>query len=308
MFKKNIYTLQAIALCAALAAGCGKKEAASSNETDESPAALSSVDLNSGSKMFNCRGFFYPMSGPMVDETVKVRADSIDKAKEKSESYFAQKKWRSSDCVENTLDTASAKAQTAPKDQYKEIESSSGLLYLYHANSDAPVPYEEIAKTQFSDFANESDVFKRQEALERLKGTIDKNIAEKKGQKFVWFGMDSSLGHFDMESKTFSVKNVQLGNGAYYQFYSGDSSYKVLMNGDTSLLTFKTKSIDDAKVIESTIKGDSKPVYLRLYGQILKAAEMDRSKYVVVEVTGAEVYESDRSGRGASKIILTTME
>lgn len=298
-----------VALSSAVVAGCGKKAESSATNEGGSQAAQVTIDLNSGSKPFNCKGFTYGMSGTgLREEMVKVKADSIDEATKKSKSYFEQKKWTADNCVENTLDTASTKAQVVAKDQYKEVAKGADLLYLYHANNDAAVPYEEIAKSQFSSVANETDVFKRQEALGQLKGTIDKNIAEKKGLKFISFSMNTDLSHFDMTSQTFSVPKVQLGNGAYYQFFDGNGAYRILMNGDTGLLTFKPKSIDDAKAIESSIKGTSKPVVLTLYGQIMKAAEMNQEKFLVVEVTGASVYDVERSGRASHNEILTTMK
>lgn len=298
--KKYLKAFSLALLGSVFLVGCSKND--TNPPVNESKNESKSVDIDAGKNIYLCTGTNRATS---ATKKVNIHADSIDSVHQKAYAYFPDN--LEVGCVEDTLYVGNAKAKSVSKELYKKIETKSDLIYYYHAKSNGPIPYEDIANTEYSDYSNQSDVFKKKEILDRIKPEIDSNISGRKNDNYVSFQFESSLSHFDMKSETFNLTDITLGDG-YYISFNGDWKYKALMNGDKSLLSLKAKSLEDAKAIESTFKGESKRVSVKFYGQIMKAGEMNNSKNLVVEVTGFEVYDIGSSGRPVSKPILSSME
>lgn len=306
MYSNNYKIFGCVLLGSAVLFGCSKNEPApTASQSSEAKNEVKTVNLESGSTSYSCTGTIRSI---LKDETVKLKANNQEEAENKARDHLSPKGYSGISCVVNTLDTGSSKATKVAIGEYKKIQSNAELIYLYYAKANEPISYEEIAKIHFSDYANQSDVFKKKEVLERVKPIIDQNIQSQKNNNYVWVDMEMSLEHFDMKSERFNIHDYSFGDGSYFYFTDGDNKYKVLMNGNNGLLSLKPKSIDDAKEIESSFKGEYKRVSVRFYGQVMKAAEMKQSKYVVVDITGLEVVDIGTSGRPTSKVLLSSME
>lgn len=118
-----------------------------------------------------------------------------------------------------------------PLDQYVKLTSGNQLMFMYFGLSNMPVDYEEIAKHYSQDFERTSDAFKKQDILKALTPKIDSEIANAKQQRYFIVDTEVSLGSYDFNQKSFSVKNG-LSPNAYFYFYN-NSEYKYsFTNGD----------------------------------------------------------------------------
>jgi len=138
-----------------------------------------------------------------------------------------------------------------PLDQYVKLTSGNQLMFMYFGLSNMPVDYEEIAKSYSKDFRRTGDAFKKQDMLKALTPKIDSEIANAKQLRYFVTDTDVSLGSYDFNQKSFSVRNGMSPDAYFYFYDNGDYRYS-FTNGD-QFTALKVSDENLARQIESMI-------------------------------------------------------
>jgi len=166
------------------------------------------------------------------------------------------------DAVAKVAASALPKGDPAtPLDAYRRLDSGNQVMFLYHALSTLPTPYEDIAQAYSAEFRRTSDGFQRQDLLKALQPRIDQEIANARAGRYLLVEHEGAhlLGRYDFAQKSFAVN--EFSESGRQTYFSDNGNYKLSTTNGEKYAAFAVSDEVAARKIEGYL---SKYANLRL--------------------------------------------
>jgi hypothetical protein len=186
--------------------------------------------------------------------------------------------------------------KSVPLTQYQEMNSGKQLLFSHLAISGMPVDYAKIAESISTEYARESDEFKKRDIMNALKPGIDKEISKAKDGRYYYMNIDANWEKYDFASKSFASNNIG-GSGRHFIFNDFSYHHKLEWSNGAAFSKLIVPDEGQARTIEALrIKyhnintriyfflADTKLGEATVLGEITKVKVMDANNNLLGEI------------------------